>query len=104
MTTQQEMACHLRRCLTEYGASWADYDSWGRVMAIHEAPHYDAAELIARIAARPRTFVRGVRAYAAADHDVTADGPHPTSGLLIDIGPPGGDDHDRMIQLEDLPR
>ena len=83
----------LGRCLNKHGASWADYDSWGNIMAIHSAPSYDGADLIARVAERPSTFTRAGHAYAERDHSVTTDGPHSTNGLLIDLGPANGNDH-----------
>ena len=99
-----ETARHLRRCLSKYGASWADYDSWGNVMAIHSPPSYDGAELVARIAERICIFARAGHAYAQRDHDVTTDGAHPNNGLLIDLGPADSDDHTRMVELAERGR
>ena len=83
----------LGRCLNKHGASWADYDSWGHVMAIHQLPSCDGADLIARVAERPSMFTRGGHAYAKRAHDMATDGAHPTDGLLIDLGPAHGNDH-----------
>lgn len=88
----------LERCLNKYGIWWADYDSWGSVMAIHPAPIYDGAEplarvaLIARVAEHPSTFTRAGHAYAKRAHEVGTDGAHPSNGLVIDLGPAAGND------------